>query len=60
MLYYFRLYNLVSNLLVGLDRVRDTLLHELCHAAVFVVDKIAFGRHGPAWQKWFVCNVILV
>ncbi|VDD89796.1 unnamed protein product, partial [Enterobius vermicularis] len=34
------------------DRVRDTLLHELCHAAVFVVDKIAFGRHGPAWQKW--------
>lgn len=34
------------------DRVRDTLLHELCHAAVFAIDKIAFGRHGPAWQKW--------
>uniref|UniRef100_A0A0N5AIV5 SprT-like domain-containing protein n=1 Tax=Syphacia muris TaxID=451379 RepID=A0A0N5AIV5_9BILA len=34
------------------DRIRDTLLHELCHAAVFLADKVLVGRHGPVWQRW--------
>lgn len=36
------------------DRIRDTLLHEMCHAAVWVIDKIRFGCHGPAWKYWAI------
>ncbi|CDW56092.1 Acidic repeat-containing protein [Trichuris trichiura] len=32
-------------------RIRDTLLHEMCHAATWLIDKIAEG-HGPHWRKW--------
>ena len=35
-----------------LDRIRDTLAHEMCHAAVFVIDKRFKERHGPVWQRW--------
>ncbi|KAK6054351.1 hypothetical protein COOONC_08145 [Cooperia oncophora] len=34
------------------DRVRDTLIHELCHAAVWVVDGRRKEGHGPLWKKW--------
>lgn len=34
------------------ERVRDTLLHELCHAAVWVIDRVANGGHGPVWKYW--------
>ncbi|VIO95779.1 conserved hypothetical protein [Brugia malayi] len=34
------------------ERLRDTLLHEMCHAAVWVIDHIHKGRHGPAWKYW--------
>uniref|UniRef100_A0A158QQ23 SprT-like domain-containing protein n=1 Tax=Haemonchus placei TaxID=6290 RepID=A0A158QQ23_HAEPC len=34
------------------DRVRDTLIHELCHAAVWVVDGKRKEGHGPLWKKW--------
>ncbi|KAK6040094.1 hypothetical protein COOONC_22401 [Cooperia oncophora] len=33
------------------DRVRDTLIHELCHAAVWVVDGRRKEGHGPLWKK---------
>ena len=34
--------------------VRDTLLHEMCHAAAWIVDGIPgkVAGHGPAWLKW--------
>uniref|UniRef100_A0A0N5CJR3 SprT-like domain-containing protein n=1 Tax=Thelazia callipaeda TaxID=103827 RepID=A0A0N5CJR3_THECL len=34
------------------ERLRDTLLHEMCHAAVWVIDNIRKGGHGPAWKYW--------
>ncbi|VDM20353.1 unnamed protein product [Wuchereria bancrofti] len=34
------------------ERLRDTLLHEMCHAAVWVIDHIHKGGHGPAWKYW--------
>jgi predicted SprT family Zn-dependent metalloprotease len=33
-------------------KVRNTLVHELCHAAVFMIDKDASDGHGPKWQRW--------
>ncbi|GMS91182.1 hypothetical protein PENTCL1PPCAC_13357, partial [Pristionchus entomophagus] len=34
------------------ERIRDTLAHELCHAAVFVINRLMKERHGPVWQSW--------
>ncbi|KAK5982582.1 SprT domain-containing protein [Trichostrongylus colubriformis] len=34
------------------DRVRDTLIHELCHAAVWILDGRRKEGHGPLWKKW--------
>ncbi|ERL83833.1 hypothetical protein D910_07641 [Dendroctonus ponderosae] len=31
-------------------RLRDTLIHEMCHAASFIVNRITDG-HGPYWKK---------
>ncbi|XP_065188618.1 uncharacterized protein LOC135819353 [Sycon ciliatum] len=33
------------------ERLRDTLLHEMCHAAVWLIDRIR-GGHGPAFKAW--------
>lgn len=33
------------------ERVRDTLLHEVCHAAVWIFEGINDG-HGPRWRYW--------
>jgi len=33
------------------ERLRDVLVHELCHAAVFFFDQVKDG-HGPLFQKW--------
>ena len=33
------------------DRIRDTLIHELCHAAVWLLDGVK-GGHGPHWKYW--------
>jgi len=35
-----------------LERCRDTLLHELCHAAVSLIDNVMDEGHGPLWRKW--------
>ncbi|KAA0203942.1 hypothetical protein HAZT_HAZT009297 [Hyalella azteca] len=32
-------------------RLRDTLVHELCHAAAWLVSGY-HGGHGPVWQAW--------
>ncbi|KAJ6628661.1 Germ cell nuclear acidic protein [Pseudolycoriella hygida] len=33
------------------DRIRDTLIHELCHAAVWIVDG-ELAHHGKVWKNW--------
>ncbi|CEF64967.1 Domain of unknown function SprT-like domain-containing protein [Strongyloides ratti] len=33
-------------------RVRDTLIHEMCHAASFSIDKVFKDGHGPSFKKW--------
>ncbi|XP_057306459.1 germ cell nuclear acidic protein-like [Hydractinia symbiolongicarpus] len=33
------------------ERIRDTLIHELCHAATWIIDGKKAG-HGPAWKYW--------
>lgn len=38
-------------LLTSAERTRDTLLHELCHAAAWCVQRSGNG-HGHAWRFW--------
>ncbi|CAH1643947.1 unnamed protein product [Spodoptera littoralis] len=34
------------------QRLRDTLIHELCHAATWLIDFELKAGHGPLWNKW--------
>ncbi|XP_045539672.1 uncharacterized protein LOC106716637 [Papilio machaon] len=34
------------------QRLRDTLVHELCHAATWLIDGELRAGHGPLWKKW--------
>lgn len=34
------------------DRLRATLLHEMCHAAAWIVDNNSHPPHGPVFKKW--------
>ncbi|XP_044743927.1 dentin sialophosphoprotein-like [Chrysoperla carnea] len=33
------------------SRLRDTLIHEMCHAAAWHINHMSSG-HGPCWQAW--------
>ncbi|XP_028131251.1 germ cell nuclear acidic protein-like [Diabrotica virgifera virgifera] len=33
------------------DRLRDTLIHEMCHAATWIVNCVSDG-HGDYWKSW--------
>ncbi|XP_011308789.1 uncharacterized protein [Fopius arisanus] len=33
------------------DRLRDTLIHEMCHAATWIIDELDDG-HGAHWKAW--------
>ncbi|KAK5646945.1 hypothetical protein RI129_005409 [Pyrocoelia pectoralis] len=33
------------------DRLRDTLIHEMCHAATWIINEVANG-HGDYWKAW--------
>jgi len=35
-----------------LERLRATLLHEMCHAAQWLVDGVAKPAHGDCFKKW--------
>lgn len=37
--------------LISVERVRDTLIHEMCHAAVWLINETQDG-HGKYWQYW--------
>ncbi|KAJ8297783.1 hypothetical protein KUTeg_024314 [Tegillarca granosa] len=40
------------------QRVRDTLIHELCHAAVWLLNGKSEG-HGPYWKYWYKSATII-
>ncbi|XP_053595699.1 germ cell nuclear acidic protein isoform X2 [Microplitis demolitor] len=42
---------LATKILDTPDRVRDTLVHEMCHAAAWLVNGVSDG-HGPYWKSW--------
>ncbi|KOX70894.1 Acidic repeat-containing protein [Melipona quadrifasciata] len=42
---------LATKILDTPDRLRDTLIHEMCHAAAWLINGISDG-HGPFWTKW--------
>ena len=34
------------------ERIRATLIHEMCHAATWIIDGIKGGGHGAQWKAW--------
>ena len=34
------------------ERLRQTLVHEICHAAAFVIDGVSKPPHGDCFKKW--------
>ena len=34
------------------QRVRDVLIHEMCHVAAWMIDGNHKAGHGPGWLKW--------
>lgn len=42
---------LATKILDHACRLRDTLLHEMCHAATWIVNNVADG-HGSYWKAW--------
>ncbi|KAL0111847.1 hypothetical protein PUN28_013205 [Cardiocondyla obscurior] len=42
---------LATKILDTPDRLRDTLIHEMCHAASWIIDGVSDG-HGHFWTKW--------
>nr|XP_042898796.1 acidic repeat-containing protein isoform X1 [Parasteatoda tepidariorum] len=50
---------LASKVLTSFERLRDTLLHEMCHAAVFLISQVPGENHGPLWKAWAVrCSLV--
>lgn len=43
---------LSSKILRSTEQTRDTLLHELCHAAVWCLHNCKRGGHGELWKFW--------
>jgi predicted SprT family Zn-dependent metalloprotease len=43
---------LSAKVLTDLIRLRSTLLHEMCHAASWIIDHARKPPHGPVFQKW--------
>lgn len=42
---------LATKVLDSPDRLRDTLIHEMCHAATWLINNISDG-HGSFWRAW--------
>ncbi|KAG8232246.1 hypothetical protein J437_LFUL011799 [Ladona fulva] len=42
---------LSSKIVDNSARLRDTLVHELCHAATWIISEVT-GGHGPTWKRW--------
>ncbi|KAK7070972.1 hypothetical protein SK128_014892 [Halocaridina rubra] len=42
---------LSSKVIDAPERIRDTLIHEMCHAAAWIISGYKDG-HGPLWKSW--------
>ncbi|XP_068718282.1 germ cell nuclear acidic protein-like [Montipora capricornis] len=42
---------LADKVIDSAERLRDTLIHEMCHAATWIIDGIKAG-HGSVWKRW--------
>ncbi|KAJ8672503.1 hypothetical protein QAD02_003762 [Eretmocerus hayati] len=42
---------LATKVLDSPDRLRDTLIHEMCHAATWLINNVSDG-HGVFWKAW--------
>lgn len=46
---------LSETLVTSADRLRDVLIHEMCHVATWNINKQQEDQdHGPIWQTWYV------
>ena len=43
---------LSTKVLDTVEKLEATLLHEMCHASAWLVDKVAKPPHGPVFKKW--------
>lgn len=43
---------LSSKVLDDVERLRSTLLHEMVHAAAWIIDGVSKPAHGPCFRKW--------
>ena len=43
---------LSTKVIDNVERLRGTLLHEMCHAAQWLVDGVAKPSHGACFKKW--------
>jgi len=43
---------LSTKVLDTIEKLEATLLHEMCHASAWLVDKTAKPPHGPVFKKW--------
>jgi predicted SprT family Zn-dependent metalloprotease len=43
---------LSSKVIDDIERLRSTLLHEMVHAAAWVIDGVSKPAHGPCFRKW--------
>ena len=34
------------------ERIRDTVIHEMCHAANWLIDGTRRAGHGRLWKAW--------
>ena len=49
---YFATIDLSEKVLDEEHRMRSTLLHEMCHAATWIIDHVAKPAHGSVFKKW--------
>lgn len=47
---------LSDKVVTSCDRLRCTLIHEMCHAATWIFDKET--GHGEKWRNWYVVAII--
>ena len=43
---------LATKIIDHTDRLESTLLHEMCHAAAWLIDGVAKPAHGACFKKW--------
>uniref|UniRef100_T1HYU0 SprT-like domain-containing protein n=1 Tax=Rhodnius prolixus TaxID=13249 RepID=T1HYU0_RHOPR len=48
---YLAYITLSKKIITTAERLRDTMLHEMCHAAVWLINR-STDSHGPIWKLW--------